>query len=803
MHKVKTGAITLLLALGLAISAMPIIIPTIQAANPSPETTFSIMQISDTQYLSQNYSQLFSDTTSWIVNNSANYNLKMVLHTGDVINYTSSSSLLANEWANANASMSKLLEAGIPYAYCTGNHDVVPFVSPNGSMSGSGYLAFNTSHLRSKPYWVSDFNNKSTAVKFTVNNLPFLIINLEYVAQNPALAWMKGLLDNNPGCNIIVTTHLYLNNTGGYGVSIPQWATWIQNLKSTLSNYPNVFLTLSGHFSGNFGSNMTRADNREEIFFDHSQLNNLQGAASVRIYTFNLSSKRVNVSTYSVVAQSWMTDAYNQFSFDVSVTGDWALVNDARAMKAYPDLREYVWQKDARMPPNGQYDKIGLHRIVKTGITPKGVVFMLPGVYGNGERLLSNPASDNFTKTENMSQCIYWANRGFDIYTIDYRTHFIPINSNKSQLSTMADWGVDVWISDIKEAVDKAQEVSGLQKVFMAGQSLGGMMAQVYAAKYWQQDLRGLILLDPAMGTYASTLSKNQNLTNSYNLTATVNSMKTAGTWAWENPQLSPTLSPLNPGYVFLVQFAAQNPSAPAQYLNGTLITTINPRTNKTWANITEWVEYSGNTANSYNTYGGYGNITVYMNLATQMDRYTPVRVYLDFLAMVDWSVCPYVPYDYLATIQDINVPVLAFRSGLNLAAYGNIVNGMATTDFARTVLPNYGHNDVFFGTYSARDVSEPAYQWMLSHLSSLDVSAFCSVAVLPGWTWSFFVHNKGGVAPYTYQWCEGMTLVQGQTSMVLPVTKNTPGIYTFYCRVTDAEGTTTTSNAVTLTVMG
>ena len=83
----------------------------------------------------------------------------------------------------------------------------------------------------------------------------------------------------------------------------------------------------------------------------------------------------------------------------------------------------------------------------------------------------------------------------------------------------------------------------------------------------------------------------------------------------------------------FLVQFAAQNPAAPAQYLNGTLITTINPRTNNTWANITEWFEYDWNIANSFNTYGGYSNITANMNLATQAERYYPVRVFIDYNA--------------------------------------------------------------------------------------------------------------------------------------------------------------------------
>ena len=254
---------------------------------------------------------------------------------------------------------------------------------------------------------------------------------------------------------------------------------------------------------------------------------------------------------------------------------DWTLVTDARAMKAYSDLREYVWQKNASMAPNGQYDKIGLHRIVKTGASRQRRRIHGPWIIRKRRKNGFKPANDSFAKTEDTSQCIYWANRGFDVYTIDYRQHFIPLNFNKTQLSFTADWGMDQVISDIKEAVDKAKEVSGASKVFLSGMSWGGILSQIYAAKYWQQDLRGLVLLDPAPPK--STLTKNQNLTNSYNLTATANAMKAAKGWVYENPQQSSTLSPLNPGYIFLLQFAAQNPGAPAQYLNGTLVTTINP----------------------------------------------------------------------------------------------------------------------------------------------------------------------------------------------------------------------------------
>jgi hypothetical protein len=495
----------MVLIAALLVSIFPIFISGTTAATASePEEIFSIMQISDTQHLPIVRPTLYTDTTSWIVNNAASHNLKMVVHTGDIIDdrigpppapiYNESQK--AQEWAIANAAVSKLLDAGIPYCWGAGNHDQTPFGNSSGTMSGSSYLAFNAPYMRSKPYWVSDiYDSKNTAVQFTVDNYQFLIINIEFVANSSAIAWMKTLLDSNPSANAIVTTHSYLSVNADYNSSNAGIASWQRMLKATLDSYPNVFLTLSGHvYTPTTSANMTRVRGRQEILFDRQEENNQTGAASVRIYTFNLTSKKVSTTTYAVDKQTWLTDTYNQFTFDATITSDWTLTTDAREMKAYPNLKEYIWQKDARMLPNGQYDKIGLHRLVKTGITPKGVIFMLPGLYGSGESLVSNPTTDSFSKTENDSNCIYWANKGFDVYLVDLRNHFTPTNFNKSQLAFTADWGIDQFMDDIKEAVDKTKEVSGAQKVFMAGISWGGILAQLYAAKYWQQDLRGLVL---------------------------------------------------------------------------------------------------------------------------------------------------------------------------------------------------------------------------------------------------------------------------------------------------------------------
>jgi len=690
----------------------------------SLNSTFSIMQISDTQHLAMLSPALYNDTTSWIVNNSANYNLQMVIHTGDFIDAFSAAPLTIyndsqknQEWAVANTSISKLLNAGIPYCWCVGNHDQTPFSNSNGTSIAANYTAFNTTYLSSKSYWAGDtYDSKNTAVKFTVKNYPFLIIDLEYLANNSVLAWMKGLLDKSTNVNVIIATHGYLDSNGKYDASSATVGAWTKNFKTTLDNYPNVFLALCGH---NHGWNMTKSGNRQEILFDFQEENNLTGAAVARIYTFNLTNKQVYAQTYCIDNRTWLTDAYNQFSFVASLTSDWTLVNDARAVKAYPDLQEYVWQKDAIMQPNGQYDKIGLHRLVKTGITPIGVIFMTDcPMWGAGEQHISNPPTDNWTKYENYSSAIYWANRGFDVYAIDYRTHFVPKDLNSSQMSFAANWGWDVWISDIKEAANKVKEVSGSQKFYIEGQCSGGEAALNYATKYWKDDLAGIILLDANYpGASGYPIVGRINETNTYNMTKAISNMNSAGNWSYDPFR---TLRPI-------ANYALQNPNAPAAYPPGTpLNPPINPTTNKTWANITEWftwlMQYNFGVAttppgSTSNLLGGYGNISQ-DEFCLANNELLPTRLFIENAAMADWVNSPDLSYDFNDHYNEVGVPVLAFEGPfVNTTGKFRFVQGTNNTDFTGIYMPMYGHLDIFFGTYSARDVSEPAYQWMVNHL--------------------------------------------------------------------------------------
>lgn len=294
------------------------------SSNEINSDLFSIIHITDTQYLSSSSdSSDWNALTSWIVNQSAALNLKMVIHTGDIVDNGS----LSYQWKYANAAMMILQDSNVPYCWCAGNHDQLnsdgklpsTIGYPNGTWLGNSYQAFNLTLMKQMPYWVSDlYDGKNTAVRFTYKGYNFLVVNIEYDANSSVLNWMTNLFGQYPNDNVIVATHFYLNGMADYRDMYGGSATWSLKLQEIINYYPNVFLTLNGHFSPySFGSNHTRVENREEVFFNYQDVNYPHGAATAQIFTFNLTSKICAVTTYQVFNNTWANDAYNNFNFSL------------------------------------------------------------------------------------------------------------------------------------------------------------------------------------------------------------------------------------------------------------------------------------------------------------------------------------------------------------------------------------------------------------------------------------------------------------------------------------------------------
>ncbi len=320
------------------------------ASNTDDPDSFAIIQITDTQFLSKSYPSLFNELAKWIVNYSLANNLKMVVHTGDIVDNASD----MRQWTNANHSMGLLLDAKIPYCWTAGNHDqynsCIGEGNPNADWHGSEYLAFNATYRRMQDFWVDDcFDSKNTAVQFTFNGYSFRIINIEYQANDEVFLWMRELLNNSLDSNIIIATHSYLNSTAGYGLS-NFGNSWELHLQKILDEYPNVFLTLNGHDTGS-GANTTRVDNRQEVFFNRQFFNNSEGACSVRIYKFDISQMQVVAQTFSLIDKQFFIDNYNNFTFKISLNNfpSQTLVSSINA-QPLPEFTQVFSSKQTETP---------------------------------------------------------------------------------------------------------------------------------------------------------------------------------------------------------------------------------------------------------------------------------------------------------------------------------------------------------------------------------------------------------------------------------------------------------------------
>jgi hypothetical protein len=279
-----------------------------QTATPKPSDKFSLIWITDTQYLSESYRRYFDSLCRWIVENKDIYNIKMVIHSGDIVE----DEFNQTHWANADHAMSQLLDANVPYCWNAGNHDL-----NTTYWIGNQYRAFDPTVMASKPYWVGDkFSGQNTAVQFTVSGKEFLVVNIAYQANETALAWCNQILDTYPNASAIVTAHMYLNTTAGYGAKGHDSVNWATNFKETvLGTHANVFLTLSAHYYPTSG-NRTQVGGRHELMFNRQIDDSEMGAASLRILTFDVDNGLIDVKTFVIYANTYLADSNNQFTLE-------------------------------------------------------------------------------------------------------------------------------------------------------------------------------------------------------------------------------------------------------------------------------------------------------------------------------------------------------------------------------------------------------------------------------------------------------------------------------------------------------
>ena len=180
----------------------------------------------------------------------------------------------------------------------------------------------------------------NTWQKFTVGEVKYLVLTLDYGAETPILNWASNIIESNPDYNVIITTHAYLfrdgttldqgdvcppATSGGYNNGDHMWELLIKN-------HENIVLVLSGHdpcdnivMAQNEGKN---GNTVTQLLIDPQGVDASQGATGmVAMLYFSEDGKNVTVEYYSTVKEQYfMTE--NQFSFTLDPAGDPVIKND-------------------------------------------------------------------------------------------------------------------------------------------------------------------------------------------------------------------------------------------------------------------------------------------------------------------------------------------------------------------------------------------------------------------------------------------------------------------------------------------
>ena len=297
---------------------------------------FTVVVLPDTQYYSESYPAILNSQMQWIVNNAGAMNIQLVLGLGDIVNNGGSST----QWTTADAAYKKLDAAHIPYFAPLGNHDY-DANNPSGRTSATnnfnryfGPSRYTNTTYWSTPYWQGSYptgSNENFYGSVTINGQQYLIIALEFYPRDASLSWAAQVIQNNPGAQVIITTHAYeyFDNTRvsacnsfdaqyyGLGADNDGDAMWTKLVRQ----YNNISLVLSGHEVRGAGQDATghRSDLGTNGNLVNQILSNYQnvtngGNGYLRIMKFHPSSDTIDVLTYSPYLNSFLTDAGNQFT---------------------------------------------------------------------------------------------------------------------------------------------------------------------------------------------------------------------------------------------------------------------------------------------------------------------------------------------------------------------------------------------------------------------------------------------------------------------------------------------------------
>ena len=301
---------------------------------PVTNYSYSFAVIPDTQIMVENDVVNGQTNTAklfdWIVANQEAKNIQFVFGLGDITDNNNEA-----EWTLAQAQHQKLMDAGIPYSAVRGNHDQSWYgkdkEAENYTVDDYTNYMGTTAYRAQFGGFYSEDNIANSWRTLQVGDMKYLLITLDYGANDAVLNWASSIIYQHPDHNVIITTHAYLfrdgttlddgdivppSTSGGVNDGDDMW-------EKLVSKHENIVLVMSGHDpQENIIVNRSTGDNGNTVtamLIDAQDAEAQEGSMGmVALLHFSADGKTVQVEYYSTAKEKYFK-AENQFSLELDV----------------------------------------------------------------------------------------------------------------------------------------------------------------------------------------------------------------------------------------------------------------------------------------------------------------------------------------------------------------------------------------------------------------------------------------------------------------------------------------------------
>jgi len=289
------------------------------------EKPFSIVLLPDTQNYAAYFPETFFAQTAWVKANREKFNIRHVLHLGDLTEHDST-----KEWQVADKAMGTL-DGVVSYTVVPGNHD------GSGRRRTKRYNRwFGPQRFKDKKHYGGHFGegNESNVSFFDAGVMKFMVIGLEFGPRDEVLAWAGKLCEKHKDRRVIVVTHCYMyyddTRVGRGDGSHPRVFLGSrpgndgeQMWEKFVKHHENIFLVVSGHIRPRGTGRLTSVGKHGNKV--HQLLANYQSFAKggngwLRLMKFVPAENKILVVTYSPTLNKFMNDDRHSFALKWTMT---------------------------------------------------------------------------------------------------------------------------------------------------------------------------------------------------------------------------------------------------------------------------------------------------------------------------------------------------------------------------------------------------------------------------------------------------------------------------------------------------